>query len=1038
MFELLKVPKSVAKSDKKKQPAKKQKAKGLAVVSEVALTEAKQMKLATKRSKKHFYISHASSSGDGVDTQSKVPDEQQQKTSESWGASDEKDDDENDFEEEADINDDDSDDNDESDDERTKIDSDKTRGPTQSSSVSFDFTRKLLNLDNPSPADNEISSLMDIIAYHATTILEITSSFTIPTLLPPLLFNPQQQEATPTPTPTTSEATVSFTSLLDFASLFKFNERVTNLKKDLSEIKQVDQYAQARSFIPIIFNRYMDNKLREAKNKAIQAYKFDSREEAQAEKKEYIELSSYEAAATLFEFELTKILIDKIEKNKSFDVVDYKRELYDALVKSYNTDKDIFESYGEVFLLKRSRDDKDKDQDPSAGSDRGTKRRKSSKDAESSRDLRSKEKKSSSPKHQSFYEYASNLTSSKDVYSRRIITVTRLKIIKKYDYGHLEEIEVYRDDQQLYTFKEGDFKRLRIQDIEDMLLLLVQQRLTNLKIDGRRKRLMCTDELHKFSDGTLNDVRSALHDIVAGIRMEYLPMRKWSNLDNKRAHVIVRDIDRKLYQMRLMRNLKKFVGRRVYKNDLRLLERTILLCHILSQLILEHQSDTKVFTMTMEILLEPTSNKLLIGRSLRIQSVKVKKLQERCVIRAFKLSYQEKYEHVGPEVTRSQDGKRSQDDDKRLCLVDDLKEFKITFISSQRPSSDTRPPMLDRTDYESWSQRIRLDTLGTTPKEGVLLGPERPRTYDDLTEYEKKRFDVDAPKAIWDNVKMLFAGSELTKEDRESQLYDEFERFKMLLGENINEYYVRFHKLINDMRNIRVTMPNIQLNSKFVNNMSPEWDRFETTVKLNKELKETNHEQLYAYLKQHKKHAAQDRLIIKRITSTTNDQLAFVSTDEILDTLTKQVALLVESFKATLPQINNQLRTSSNTQNQATVQDGRVVVQNVQGRQNQNYRNFAQGNGAVGNGGPHIRAGNVNAVQGKPIKCLNYNGLGHIARNCTQPKHEEELLFLAGEQTNNFDANVDDHPVRDLALNNDNIFQADEYDAFDSNVEPTA
>ncbi|GJU92771.1 retrovirus-related pol polyprotein from transposon TNT 1-94 [Tanacetum coccineum] len=131
---------------------------------------------------------------------------------------------------------------------------------------------------------------------------------------------------------------------------------------------------------------------------------------------------------------------------------------------------------------------------------------------------------------------------------------------------------------------------------------------------------------------------------------------------------------------------------------------------------------------------------------------------------------------------------------------------------------------------------------------GVLLGPERPRTYDDLNDNDKKRFDVDVgatnivlpglpkdiyklinhnteAKAIWDNVKMLLAGSELTKEDRESQLYDEFKRFKMLPGENINEYYIRFHKLVNDMRNIRMTMPNIQLNSKFVNNMSPEWDR---------------------------------------------------------------------------------------------------------------------------------------------------------------------------------------------------------------------
>ncbi|GKA94006.1 hypothetical protein Tco_0815992 [Tanacetum coccineum] len=45
------------------------------------------------------------------------------------------------------------------------------------------------------------------------------------------------------------------------------------------------------------------------------------------------------------------------------------------------------------------------------------------------------------------------------------------------------------------------------------------------------------------------------------------------------------------------------------------------------------------------------------------------------------------YEHVGPKVTRSQEGKRSQDDDDRLCLVDDLKKFKITFMSSQRCKS---------------------------------------------------------------------------------------------------------------------------------------------------------------------------------------------------------------------------------------------------------------------------------------------------------------------------------------------------------------
>nr|GEV51799.1 hypothetical protein [Tanacetum cinerariifolium] len=194
-------------------------------------------------------------------------------------------------------------------------------------------------------------------------------------------------------------------------------------------------------------------------------------------------------------------------------------------------------------------------------------------------------------KRQRFYGYASNLTSSKDVYSkRRIIAVNRLTIMKKYDYSHMEEIEVCRDDQQLYKFKEGDFKRLRLQDIQDMLLLLTYchsnaggrssircrkllKKLNLTKPDTyrsnlrnktaytshsdphgiiyvdqfKRKRLMRTDKLYKFSDGTLNDVRTALHDIAAGIRRDYLPIRKLSNLEKKRAWVMVQDIDKQLY-----------------------------------------------------------------------------------------------------------------------------------------------------------------------------------------------------------------------------------------------------------------------------------------------------------------------------------------------------------------------------------------------------------------------------------------------------------------------------------------------------------
>nr|GEU44992.1 hypothetical protein [Tanacetum cinerariifolium] len=77
-------------------------------------------------------------------------------------------------------------------------------------------------------------------------------------------------------------------------------------------------------------------------------------------------------------------------------------------------------------------------------------------------------------KRQQFYGFAVNRESALDVYSkRRIIAITDLKIVEWHSCKHLDWITVRRDDEKLYKFKEGDFKRLRLQDIEDMLLLLV-------------------------------------------------------------------------------------------------------------------------------------------------------------------------------------------------------------------------------------------------------------------------------------------------------------------------------------------------------------------------------------------------------------------------------------------------------------------------------------------------------------------------------------------------------------------------------------
>ncbi|GKE72093.1 hypothetical protein Tco_1534134, partial [Tanacetum coccineum] len=367
-----------------------------------------------------------------------------------------------------------------------------------------------------------------------------------------------------------------------------------------------------------------------------------------------------------------------MEESKLYQTASAHRELYNGLINSYNLDKDLFSSYGKAYSLKRDRKDKDKDEDPPAGSDQGLKKWKTSKDAEPSKGSKSKESRSSSsskgikpqPKSSANVEATSrndwfrkpdkpptpdrawnttksidfrppqtrisnistarqpprtfdelmitpidfsayvmnhlnidNLTqeilvgpafnllkgtcksfveleyhfeecykavndrldwhnpegheypfdlskpllliedrgrqvvptdyfinndleylkggsssrkyttattkprlismtilkvedmvpklwspvkSTHNVYSKkRIIAVTRVKVMKWYDYGYLEEIEVRRKDNKLYKFKKGDFPRLNLRDIEDMLLLLVQKKLSNLEVDDR-------------------------------------------------------------------------------------------------------------------------------------------------------------------------------------------------------------------------------------------------------------------------------------------------------------------------------------------------------------------------------------------------------------------------------------------------------------------------------------------------------------------------------------------------------------------------
>ncbi|GKG38407.1 hypothetical protein Tco_0460119, partial [Tanacetum coccineum] len=93
-------------------------------------------------------------------------------------------------------------------------------------------------------------------------------------------------------------------------------------------------------------------------------------------------------------------------------------------------------------------------------------------------------------KRQQLYGFAANKESAHDVHSkRRIIAVTKFQIVEWHGYKHLDWITICRDDDKIYTFKEGDYKLLHLQDIEDMLILLVQGKLTNLNVESYQKKL---------------------------------------------------------------------------------------------------------------------------------------------------------------------------------------------------------------------------------------------------------------------------------------------------------------------------------------------------------------------------------------------------------------------------------------------------------------------------------------------------------------------------------------------------------------------
>ncbi|GJT38835.1 hypothetical protein Tco_0938700 [Tanacetum coccineum] len=204
------------------------------------------------------------------------------------------------------------------------------------------------------------------------------------------------------------------------------------------------------------------------------------------------------------------------------------------------------------------------------------------------------------------------MESARDFYSkRRINAVIKLEIFDWHNYKHLDWITIRKltnltvEERLAFNVSLRIFTRSVViqRRVEDLQLGVesYQKKLNLTKPDtyrldlkrrkayttysnprgfiyqnkDKKNRLMRIDELHKFSDGTLNDVRTALNDRLKGIQMEYLPQTIWRQIDKDKVGAMIQAIDKQLKTRRIMRSLEKFIGGRPYEGDFRLLQRTI-------------------------------------------------------------------------------------------------------------------------------------------------------------------------------------------------------------------------------------------------------------------------------------------------------------------------------------------------------------------------------------------------------------------------------------------------------------------------------
>ncbi|GJW37666.1 hypothetical protein Tco_0060586 [Tanacetum coccineum] len=240
--------------------------------------------------------------------------------------------------------------------------------------------------------------------------------------------------------------------------------------------------------------------------------------------------------------------------------------------------------------------------------------------------------------------------------------------------------------------------------------------------------------------------------------------------------------------------------------------------------------------------------------------------------------------------------------------------------------------LIDNGPYQLKPEITIKDTYGVTDI-------SRPQRVEDLAGQEKLRYDSDikvvnilllglivdiytlinhyqTAKEIWDRFKELMKGTKMTKQERESMLYDEFDKFTSELGESIYSYYQRYAKLINDMKMIPMSMSNMQINTKFVNHLQPGWSRFVIAAKQARDFHSVNFDQLCAFLKHNEKDAKEDQEMRQRFleplallantynphSSYNNQQIHYYTQPSEVDSLKVMWAML-ERIKLQEPSI---------------------------------------------------------------------------------------------------------------------------------------